>query len=131
MFAASALILQRMSRVAARAVRRETVAPVARAAQVVPDVALAGARPATWTPRELPKPLASSVGSRAAAVLDERDAREALRAAAREEAAQPQPPSIDTARVARASEFSRMGYVDDAEIEAHVRQLLARRAVGA
>lgn len=135
-FVAAALLLQRMSRVAVRAERRESAAPAMRVAQVVPDVALPADRAATWTPRELPRPLASSVGSRAAAVLDEQEAREALRAAAREEAArelaaQQQPPSIDTARVARASEFSRMGYVDDAEIEAHVRQLLARRAVGA
>jgi len=135
-FVAAALLLQRMSRVAVRAERRESAAPAVRVAQVVPDVALPADRAATWTPRELPKPLASSVGSRAAAVLDERDAREALHAAAREEAArelaaQQQPPSIDTARVARASEFGRMGDVDDAEIEAHVRRLLARRAVGA
>jgi hypothetical protein len=45
-----------------------------------------------------------------------------------------QPPSIDTARTARTasaeSEYARMGYVDDAEIEAHVRQLLTRRAAG-
>ena len=42
------------------------------------------------------------------------------------------PPSIETARSARASDsaFARMGYVDDAEIEAHVRDLLARRAAG-
>jgi hypothetical protein len=68
-------------------------------------------------------------------VLDGQAAREALRAAAREQAMreiaeQQAPPSIDTARVARKSEFARMGYVDDSEIEAHVRQLLARRAVG-
>jgi hypothetical protein len=136
-FAVSVGILHRMSRVAARAVAREAVAPVvARQSVALPDLAVAAPRSTSWTPRELPRPLASSAGSRAAAVLDEQDAREALRAAAREEAArelaaQQQPPSIDTARVARASEFSRMGYVDDAEIEDHVRRLLARRAVGA
>jgi hypothetical protein len=49
-------------------------------------------------------------------------------------AAAQQPPSIDVARTARAaaaeSDYARMGYVDDAEIEAHVRQLLTRRAAG-
>jgi hypothetical protein len=139
---ASAVVLHRMSRVASRAVTREVVAPVSSAAPVmVADLAPAVAETASWTPRELPRPLVSSAGSRAAAVLDEQEAREALRAAAREEAAREvarlqQPPSIDTARTARtakapASEFSRMGYIDDAEIEDHVRRLLARRAVGA
>jgi len=72
-------------------------------------------------------------------VLDGEAARAALRQAALEEAmaaraAAQQPPSIDVARTARTasveSEYARMGYVDDAEIEAHVRQLLTRRAVG-
>ncbi|MCK6067634.1 MULTISPECIES: large exoprotein [Microbacterium] len=133
----SVVALHRMSRVAARAVVREVPAVVAeRVATPMPDLAVGRPRAAAWTPRELPRPLVSSAGSRAAAVLDEHDARAALRAAAREEAlrdlaAQNQPPSIDEARTARASEFSRMGYVDDAEIEDHVRRLLARRAVGA
>ena len=48
----------------------------------------------------------------------------------RERAEAQRPPSIDTARPAAASEFSRMGYVDDAEIEEHVRRLLERRASG-
>jgi hypothetical protein len=135
------ILLHRMSRVASRAVARDAAIPaVARPSAVVADLAPPVAESASWTPRELPRPLVSSAGSRAAAVLDEQDAREALRAAAREEAArelarESAPPSIDTARVARAaastSEFSRMGYVDDAEIEDHVRRLLARRAVGA
>ncbi|MFG6474988.1 large exoprotein [Microbacterium sp. P06] len=129
------LALHRISRVAARSVEIPVAAPVARAAGAVQDVSLEIARAAAWTPRELPRPLVSSAGSRAAAVLDEQAAREALRAAAREEAqrtiaAQQAPPSIETARVARRSEFSRMGYVDDAEIEAHVRHLLERRASG-
>lgn len=135
-FVTSILALRRMSRVAARAaVREQPVVAVERVAPALPDVAVGRERSAAWTPRELPRPLVSSAGSRAAAVLDEREAREAVRVAAREEAMrdlaqQNQPPSIDTARVARASEFSRMGYVDDAEIEAHVRDLLTRRAVG-
>ncbi len=133
----SVIVLHRMSRVAARASLRASAAPAAPArVRTVPDLAEAPEAPATWTPRQLPRPLASSAGSRAAAVLDEQEAREALRVAAREEALRElaekaQPPSIDTARVARAAEYSRMGYVDDAEIEEHVRRLLARRAVGA
>jgi hypothetical protein len=134
----SAVLLQRMARVGARA-RTHVAAVVAEAPRaVVQDVALPeAARDARWEPRRLPRPLASSAGSRAAAVLDAEAAREALRTAAREEAARERaaklaPPSIDTARVARAeaSGFSRMGYVDDAEIEEHVRQLLSRRAAG-
>lgn len=130
-----ALTLHRLSRVAARSVARPAVAPVARVAGPVQDVPLEVARVSAWTPRDLPRPLVSSAGSRAAAVLDEQAARDALRAAAREEAmrelAEKQaPPAIDTARVARQSEFSRMGYVDDAEIEEHVRHLLERRASG-
>ncbi|MGC5171679.1 large exoprotein [Microbacterium sp. DT81.1] len=130
------LLLHRMSRVGARAVASvETAAPVPEAE--VQDVELAGA--VAWTPRPLPRPLSSSAGSRAAAVLD---AAEALRVAAREEAlrahaAERQPPSIAVARrvheQAAASAPSPSGgprNVDDAEIEAHVRQLLARRAAG-
>jgi hypothetical protein len=130
------ILLQRMSRVAARSVARVDEVPLVRSAAAVQDVDLRVERSAAWTPRELPRPLASSIGSRAAAVLDEQEARDALRAAAREEAVrdlarESAPPSIDTVRAARASEYSRMGYVDDAEIEDHVRRLLARRAVGA
>ncbi|MEN2740238.1 large exoprotein [Microbacterium sp. X-17] len=130
-----ALLLQRMSRVSARA-RSAGSAPVAVSAPAtVQDVALEATPVARWQPRSLPRPLASSAGSRAAAVLDAEAARDALRTAAREEAARERaariaPPSIDTARAAKAeaSAYARMGYVDDAEIEAHVRELLARRA---
>jgi hypothetical protein len=136
------ILLHRMSRVAARATSGVVAAPAARSTGDVQDVPLRAApAAASWTPRELPRPLVSSAGSRAAAVLDERDARDALRAAAREEALrdlarESVPTSIEVARAARAEEarpsaYAGMGYVDDAEIEAHVRQLLARRAVGA
>lgn len=92
-----------------------------------------------WRPRELPRPLTASAGSRASRVLDVADARQALRHAAREEAMRvraeaQRPASIDAARRAReaaaSAEFARMGHVDDAEIEAHVRRLLERRASG-
>jgi hypothetical protein len=75
-------------------------------------------------------------------VLEAEAAREARRQAVledamRERAEAERPPSIDTARTARTAaardagaDFARMGYVDDAEIEAHVRDLLTRRAAG-
>lgn len=134
--AASGLVLHRLSQVAARAAVA-VAEPVARADVSVQDVELERVS-REWAPRELPRPLTASAGSRASAVLEAEAAREALRQAALEEAIRERaeaqrPPSIDTARGARSAgtDFSRMGYVDDAEIEAHVRDLLARRAVGA
>ncbi|KAA9105570.1 large exoprotein [Microbacterium rhizomatis] len=132
------ILLNRMSRVNARVIARETGAEVApRRAVTVQDLALGVEREVAWTPRELPRPLTASAGSRASAVLDQAAAREALRVAAQEERmreleAELKPASIDRARVAReeaeSERFRRMGHVDDAEIEAHVRQLLQRRA---
>ncbi|WP_137843777.1 large exoprotein [Microbacterium sp. 2FI] len=133
----AALVLRRMSRVGARtfvaATDAETRVAVASSLQ---DLTLESER-REWAPRELPRPLTASAGSRAAAVLDAEAAREALRTAALEESIRQRaeaqaPPSIGTARAARsgALDVSRMGYVDDAEIEAHVRDLLARRASG-
>lgn len=132
------LMLQKMTRVGARAVTRSVVAESAkREARSMQDVALTTDR-RSWAPRELPRPLTVSAGSQAAAVLDAAAAREALRQAAiedamRQRATDLQPPSIDTARTARraaAHEFVRTGPVDDAEIEAHVRELLRSRAAG-
>ncbi|MET0298019.1 MAG: large exoprotein [Microbacterium sp.] len=129
----SVMTLQRMARVGARAVA-SAVPLEERAPAIMQDVALEQPRRNDWRPRELPRPLTASAGSRAAAVLDAEEAREALRQAAveesmRERAEQLRPPTIRPAR-RPAAEFSRMGYVDDAEIEAHVRDLLARRASG-
>lgn len=135
--AASLLLLGRLARVASRAAARPVAVAVPRAAAVVQDFAPAAPAPRqTWTPRELPRPLVASAGSRAAAVVDEQLAREALRAAAREEAAREiaaaqAPTPIETARpAAAASPYAAMGYVDDSEIEDHVRRLLERRASG-
>ena len=137
---ASLVLLRRVSVVAARTGVRPLEVAAPRVVAVVQDVALVPEPRPTWTPRELPRPLVASVGSRAAAVVDEQIAREALRAAAREEAAreiaaQQAPTPIETARpaaaAAPASPYASMGYVDDSEIEDHVRQLLERRAVGA
>lgn len=135
------VVLRRLAAVARRAVTTAHVAPVAvarteAAAAVIPDLELSQAR-ATWTPRELPRPLTASAGSRAAAVLDEVDAREALRQAAVGEAMQREaerraPVSLDAGRAAKApvADFPRTGQVDDAAIEDHVRRLLAQRAAG-
>ena len=135
------IVLNRMAVVARRAARAASVAPavVARAASVaaeVPEFELADAR-TSWTPRELPRPLTASAGSRAAAVLDEVAAREALRQAAvgeaiRREAVRRAPASLDASRLAKApvAAGSRPGFADDAEIEDHVRRLLAQRAAG-
>lgn len=128
-----ALLLQKMNRVGARAVIRESVAPVAvRTEAAVQDVALPTDRRG-WAPRELPRPLTVSAGSRASAVLDAAAARESLRQAAVEEAvlqrAEAQrPPSIAARARTESAELGRRGPVDDAEIEAHVRRLLASRA---
>ncbi|HYI49935.1 MAG TPA: large exoprotein [Microbacterium sp.] len=137
--AISGLLLQKMTRVGARSVTRVAIAESAtREVPSMQDVALAGDRRG-WAPRELPRPLTVSAGSRAAAVLDAAAAREELRRAAfddamRQRAADLKPPSIDTARTARraaaAPAFVGTGPADDAEIEAHVRELLRSRAAG-
>ncbi|RAZ31261.1 large exoprotein [Microbacterium sp. SMR1] len=135
------VVLNRMAAVARRAARSAVVAPsvtatVQPASAVVPEFEFADAR-ATWTPRELPRPLTASAGSRAAAVLDEVDAREALRQAAvgeaiQREAARRAPASLAASRAAKAPTpaFVPTGQVDDAQIEDHVRRLLAQRAAG-
>lgn len=138
---AASVVLSRMAAVARRAARSAVSAPAAvarveTAAAVVPEFEFADAR-ATWTPRELPRPLTASAGSRAAAVLDEVDAREALRQAAvgeaiQREAARRAPASLAASRAAKAPTpaFVATGQVDDAQIEDHVRRLLAQRAAG-
>lgn len=132
--AASVLMLQRMSSVRRRVVQRDSVVLAPRVAGAVQDVALASDR-TQWTPRELPRPLTASAGSRAAAVLDGAEARDALRRAAVEEAMRARaerarPTSLDAARAARAEEFTGGAAAGDDAIEAHVRQLLQRRASG-
>lgn len=137
-----AFTLYRMSRVAVRAVRRAAEVPVASARErVAPPLHDQG--PAPWTPRPLPQPLTSVEGSQAHAAQARADAQRARREAAHaeelrrraEKMAPPAPtqlpvPAPAAAPAASATGFAAMGYVDDAEIEAHVRQLLARRATG-
>jgi hypothetical protein len=137
-FAASLVVLRRVTVIAARgAVRPAEVSVTRSVAPELQDVPLVPTPRPTWTPRELPRPLVASAGARAAAVVDEQLAREALRAAAREEAAreiaaEQAPTPIETVRPAAAasSPYAAMGYVDDSEIEDHVRHLLERRASG-
>lgn len=137
---ASLVVLRRVTVVAARGTVRPAEVSVSRAAAAeLQDVPLVPTPRPSWTPRELPRPLVASAGSRAAAVVDEQMAREALRAAAREEAAreiaaEQAPTPIESVRPAAAavapSPYAAMGYVDDTEIEDHVRHLLERRASG-
>ncbi|MBN9213481.1 MAG: large exoprotein [Microbacterium sp. SCN 70-200] len=130
-------LLQRMSAVQRRSVVRVAAPQVVRApgvAGALQDVALASDR-TVWTPRELPRPLTASAGSRAASVLDEVEAREALRRAAVEEAMrtraeQLRPPTIAARAARREAEFAGGPAAGDEAIEAHVRQLLERRASG-
>ena len=140
MAAVGALALQRMAAVQARAARLSAPAPVARPMRRAAPAPLIDEADRGWVPRELPAPLTTTPGSRAQTVRAELDAQEALRRAAREEALRaraarlrPAPVPIASARpepAAAASPYARMGYVDDAEIEAHVRELLSRRAAG-
>lgn len=134
------LILQRMASVAARAARRAapvmaaTVAsaPAPSAAPALHDQAERG-----WSPRSLPEPLVSVTGSRAHAARATIDAQVLAREAARtaelqrraEQLAEPAPIALPVAP-REESPYAGMGYVDDAEIEAHVRRLFAQRAAG-
>jgi len=125
--AGSALLLARMARVRGRARVAEAVNAPARRPQEAQDVSLVDER--SWRPRELPRPLTASAGSRASAILDGQAAREQVRQAQldeplRERAERSRPPELDAARL------SRMGQIDDAEVEAHVRELLRKRAAG-
>ncbi|MFB7251994.1 hypothetical protein [Microbacterium sp. NPDC056234] len=132
------IVLQRMARVASRAARRPAVVVEAAAPRVSPPLHDQGT--ASWTPRPLPEPLTSLAGSRAQVARAEIEAKEELRRAARlaelrERAATmaPEEPVRLAPREAPAaadSPYARMGFVDDAEIEDHVRQMLARRAAG-
>ena len=126
------IALQRMASVATRAARRSVRTAEQPVARVEP--ALHDQGPATWTPRPLPEPLVSVAGSRAQVARAEMDAQEERRAAARlaelRERAERMAPATPVQIPAAASPFATMGYVDDAEIEAHVRDLLAKRAAG-
>ncbi|MFE6736862.1 hypothetical protein [Microbacterium sp. NPDC057650] len=127
------VVLVQMGRVAAR-VHRRVVTPEVADVRVSPPLHDQGA--ATWTPRPVPQSMAQVAGSRTQVAQAQLEAQQELRRAARreelrrraEEIAPPEPVSLPAAE--SASPYARMGFVDDAEIEAHVRQLLERRAAG-
>ncbi|MDQ0642321.1 hypothetical protein [Microbacterium murale] len=132
----AAATLQKMASVARRAANRP--APV-----VIEDAPVRVSPPlhdqgrASWTPRRLPEPLVAVAGSAAQIARAEIEAQQELRRAARvaalreraEQMAAPAPVPLPAAKEA-SSPYARMGFVDDAEIEQHVRQLLERRAAG-
>lgn len=135
------VVLARMASVAARAsgaarraVRADAAAP--RVAQTLSEQ-LVDQEKASWTPRPLPQPMIAVAGSRAQAAQAQIDAQQERQRAQRlaelrrraEELAPPAPTPL-AAPAAAESAYARMGVVDDAEIEAHVRDLLARRAAG-
>jgi len=132
-------VLVRMARVARRGVQR-AARPVAEPVVERVSPPLHDQGPAVWTPRPLPQQLVTVAGSRAQTAQAEIDARADRELAARraelrrraEELAPAAPAALPLAPVAATGEspYARMGVVDDAEIEAHVRQLLARRAAG-
>ncbi|GEC74453.1 hypothetical protein GCM10010213_06000 [Microbacterium maritypicum] len=124
--------LQRMAAVAGRVARATHVVSAPAAPRVAPELHDQGR--ATWTPRPLPEPLVSVAGSRAQAAQAQLEAQEQRRKAARvaalRERAEQMAPEAPVALPAASSPYARMGFVDDAEIEAHVRELLSRRAAG-
>lgn len=124
--------LQRMAAVAGRVARATHVVAAPAAPRVAPELHDQGR--ATWTPRPLPEPLVSVAGSRAQAAQAQLEAQEERRKAARvaalRERAEQMAPEAPVALPAASSPYARMGFVDDAEIEAHVRELLSRRAAG-
>ncbi|MFS0895254.1 hypothetical protein [Microbacterium sp. 179-I 3D3 NHS] len=126
------LTLQRMASVARRSARRPAAAAPASAPRVAPELHDQGR--ATWTPRPLPEPMVAVAGSRAQTARAEIDAQEerlkAARVAALRERAERMAPAAPAQLPAASSPYATMGFVDDAEIEAHVRELLARRATG-
>jgi hypothetical protein len=127
----AALVLQRMASVAQRVARRPQMAAEPARERVAPELHDQGR--ATWTPRPLPEPLMTVTGSRAQTARAEIEAQEERRKAARvaalrERAEQMAPPA--PVAMPPASPYAKMGFVDDAEIEAHVRELLSRRAAG-
>ncbi|WP_096359600.1 MULTISPECIES: hypothetical protein [unclassified Microbacterium] len=126
------IALQRMAAVAGRVARATHVVATPTAPRVAPELHDQGR--ATWTPRPLPEPLVSVPGSRAQAAQAQMEAQEQRRKAARvaalRERAEQMAPEAPVALPAASSPYARMGFVDDAEIEAHVRELLSRRAAG-
>jgi hypothetical protein len=132
----AAVILQKMAAVARRAaLRPASIAMEDAAPRVSPPLHDQGR--ASWTPRPLPESMAAVAGSATQIARAEIEAQQQLRRAARvaalreraEQMAAPAPVPLPAAKEAP-SPYARMGFVDDEEIEQHVRQLLERRAAG-
>ncbi len=142
--AVGSAVLVRMAKVSRRSAGRLSRPAVEqpRVERVSPPLHDQG--PASWTPRPLPQPMAAVAGSRAQAARAQIEAQEQRRRASHleelrrraEELAPPAPVSLPAPAASdqderdASSPYARMGFVDDAEIEAHVRDLLARRAAG-
>ena len=132
----AAATLQKMASVARRVARRPVQVEVENdAPRISPTLHDQGK--ASWTPRPLPEPLVSVAGSLAQSARAQIEATQELQrgervARLRERAKQMAPPAPVVLPAAKepASPYAQMGIVDDAEIEDHVRQLLARRATG-
>ncbi|NHI17903.1 large exoprotein [Microbacterium excoecariae] len=128
---AGLVTLRRMAGVARRA-RAHVAAAVARPRRRTVSE-LIDPEDRGWTPRRLPAPLTATAGSRASDEVIARAAREEARRSAEQAAARKRIAERDRPAPIRAVEADRfvgVGVVDDAEIEQHVRELLARRAVG-
>ena len=132
----AAIMLQKMAAVAHRAARRPAQVVAQNAApRVAPPLHDQGKAP--WTPRPVPESLVSVSGSLTHSARAQIDAAQELQRAERvarlrqraEEMAPPAPVALPAAKET-ASPYAHMGIVDDAEIEDHVRQMLARRATG-
>lgn len=128
--------LQKMASVTRRAARRTATMAVEDARpRVSPPLHDQGR--ASWTPRPLPEPMVAVAGSAAQIARAQIEAQQELRRAARvaalreraEQMAAPAPVSLPAAKEAP-SPYARMGFVDDEEIEQHVRRLLEGRAAG-
>jgi hypothetical protein len=128
----AAIILQRMASVAHRTASRTRVEGQPAPEHAAPELHDQGR--ATWTPRPLPEPLVAMTGSLAQTARAEIEAQEERRRSARvaalRERAEQIAPAPPAQLPAASSPYARMGIVDDAEIEAHVRELLSRRAAG-
>lgn len=137
---AGTCVLVRMAQVARQVVARAQRVDAASAApRVSPPLHDQGS--ASWTPRPVPQSMVTVAGSRAQQARAQIDEQQERRGAARraelrrraEELAPeaPTPLAVPASRSqTAATPYASMGVVDDAEIEAHVRQLLARRAAG-
>lgn len=132
----AAVTLQKMASVVRRAARRPASAVIGDLApRVSPPLHDQGR--ASWTPRPIPESMVTVAGSRTQIAMAEIEAQQKMQRAARvaalrvraEEMAAPAPVSLPVAKEA-SSPYARMGFIDDAEIEQHVRQLLDRRAAG-